>query len=307
MDRNDDGTVSEEFWRYNNEWRAAVRQFQEDLGQGKYDPQWLAEGAQAMEERARGDFDAWKEKEFEEFWGQKQRVSHTARAGTATNVKLSTLVEYGLFQIGDVWSYARCFGRGDQAIVIEKDCELVGMDSTSLTFEIPTGTRRYLGKAQSGLSNGTHEAINGLPVRSSDDESPAVEVSEAKRRISVEVPQPNKRIFVEQNAVGYDISLASSPLSSARSDITEPDWSSQVISKRGPLVEQQESSAPSPKSTTYRLHTLTALETKICNVDGRVTDLPNGNAWKTFRLIRQNQDLGSLFDVRDKYCVDLGI
>ena len=260
-----------------------------------------------MEERARGDFDAWKEKEFEEFWGQKQRVSHTARAGMATNVKLSTLVEHGLFQTGDIWSYARCFGRGDQAIVIEKDCELVGTDSTSLSFEIPTGTRRYLSKAQSGLSNGTHRATNGLPVRQSVDEVPVAEAIEAKPRITLEVPQPQKRTFVEENTVDDRISVPSSPLSSARSDITEPDWSPQVIGKRGLSVEQQESSAPSPESITYQVHTLTALETKICNVDGRVKDIPNGNAWKAFRLIRQNQDLGSLFDVRDSYCADLGI
>ena len=307
MDRNEDGTVPEDFWRYNNDWRAAVRQFQEDLGQGKYDPQWLADGAQAMEERARGDFDAWKEREFEEFWGQKQRVSHTARAGAATNVKLSTLVEYGLFQIGDIWSYTRCFGRGDQSTVIEKDCELIGMDGTSLTFEIPTGTRRYLSKAQPEVSNGTHEATNGLPVRLSVDEVPAMKASEPKPRITVEVPQPNKRTCVEQDTIDDRITLPSSPLSSARSDITEPDWSSQVISKRDSLIEQQLSDAASPKSIQYQLHTLTALETKICDVDGRMKDLPNGNAWKTFRLTRQNQDLGSLFDVRDKYCADLGV
>ena len=36
--------------------------------------------------------------------------------------------------------------------------------------------------------------------------------------------------------------------------------------------------------------------------DGRKTgDIPNGNAWKSFRVRRDNQDLGTLWDIRQAY------
>lgn len=44
-----------------------------------------------------------------------------------------------------------------------------------------------------------------------------------------------------------------------------------------------------------------ALETKILEVDGRVKNPSHRNAWKMIRCLRNNQDLGSLFDIRESY------
>lgn len=45
-----------------------------------------------------------------------------------------------------------------------------------------------------------------------------------------------------------------------------------------------------------------ALETLLCKEDGRApSKLPNGNAFKTFRIRRNDQDIGSLFDVRMEF------
>ena len=46
---------------------------------------------------------------------------------------------------------------------------------------------------------------------------------------------------------------------------------------------------------------LTALSTKIIEVDGRIKEIPNGNAWKEFRSYRNNQDMGSLWEVRQAW------
>lgn len=43
------------------------------------------------------------------------------------------------------------------------------------------------------------------------------------------------------------------------------------------------------------------LSTKILEVDGRIKNPPNGNAWKDFRCKRNNQDMGSLFEIRQDY------
>lgn len=46
-----------------------------------------------------------------------------------------------------------------------------------------------------------------------------------------------------------------------------------------------------------------ALEDKIIELDGRTTNLHHHNAWKCIRCQRNNQDLGSLFEVREEYYV----
>ena len=45
------------------------------------------------------------------------------------------------------------------------------------------------------------------------------------------------------------------------------------------------------------------LETKILELDGRMKNLWPHNAWKCFRCQRNNQDMGSLFEIREQYYV----
>ena len=287
-----------------------------------------------MEERARGDFDAWKEKEFEEFWGQKQKVAHTARAGVATNIKLEKLISQGLFRIGDIWSYARCFGRGEQAVVVEKDCELVGIKAANVTFEMPRGTKKYRSRAAAVTGQVDGIPGNELTIRSPKVVATAVRIGQANESITQEkstLASAGQRLDGGGNSEHMTValqspkgpsllglvdenepSIPSSPLSSARSDVANPtDWARDKVEipvtamHHGP--NEYKIAIPDSDTITYSIRNLGALETKILNVDGRVKDVPNGNAWKTFRLIRHNQDLGSLFDVRDKYCVDFGV
>jgi hypothetical protein len=44
-----------------------------------------------------------------------------------------------------------------------------------------------------------------------------------------------------------------------------------------------------------------ALGNKILEADGRVQEIPHGNAWKEFRAFRNNQDMGSLWEVRQAW------
>ena len=127
IELNDDGSIPQSFLRYDPDWRNALHQFQTDLEAGRYDPLWLEEAAHAMEERAAGAFDFFKETEFEEFWGQKQRVKPQLSGETAT-VKLGDLINTGHFWVGDVWSYKRKFGRlSHEKTQIEKDCVVRSM------------------------------------------------------------------------------------------------------------------------------------------------------------------------------------
>lgn len=110
--------------RYSNVWRDAVRQFQVDLQAGRYDPEWLRQAAEAMEERAQGKFDKWKEEEFEEFWGQKQKLDYSVIAGESSRVKLDTLIQKGVVRKGDVWKYTRVFGRKNERVLVEKEAKV---------------------------------------------------------------------------------------------------------------------------------------------------------------------------------------
>ena len=122
---NPDGySIPMKFFKYDPDFRRGIREFQEDLGSGRLDPKWQADAARAMEARARGDFDAYKEEQFEAFWGQKQKLNHDALAGESTKIKLDLLIQNGLFKLGDYFSYSRVVGRGKNGVLIEKECKV---------------------------------------------------------------------------------------------------------------------------------------------------------------------------------------
>lgn len=114
----------ESFLRYSNNWRDGVRQFQLDLQNGRYDREWLRQAHEAMEERAQGKFDDFKEREFEQFWGQKQKLVHSVIAGESSRVKLETLIQEGVVRKGDVWKFSRVFAVGGAKIIVEKEAKV---------------------------------------------------------------------------------------------------------------------------------------------------------------------------------------
>ena len=124
------------FFKYDPDFRRGIREFQEDLASGRLDPKWQADAAQAMEERARGEFDAYKEDQFEAFWGQKQKMNHVALAGESTKIKLDLLIQHEIFKIGDYFSYSRVIGGKKTGVLIEKDCKVSGMFDLCLTSSL---------------------------------------------------------------------------------------------------------------------------------------------------------------------------
>jgi hypothetical protein len=122
--RNANGSISLDWLRYNNDWRNAVRLWQDDLGAGRLDPEWLRQAAQAMEDRAAGKFDKFKEEEFEKFWGQKQKTNYQLRAGESGSLKLDDLIAGNVFREGDFWVYCRGFGRKPNRFDVIKDCKV---------------------------------------------------------------------------------------------------------------------------------------------------------------------------------------
>ncbi|KAJ5598496.1 hypothetical protein N7537_008580 [Penicillium hordei] len=136
--------IPDSFIRYSNNWRDGVRQFQLDLQNGRYDPEWLRQAQEAREQRENGEFDDFKEREYEQFWGQKQKAVWNAPAGESARVKMGTLINDGVIQLGDIWKFYYVYGRGPGRIVIEKEVKVLDRDGVKLTFAIPPGERVFL-------------------------------------------------------------------------------------------------------------------------------------------------------------------
>jgi hypothetical protein len=93
-------------------FKEAIRTYQENLEAGKYEPEYIKKGKEARRCRINGDFDAWKDEEFEVRWGDKQRVYYGSVAGESSKVKLQDLAKHHQFKIGDVFSLRRPFSGG---------------------------------------------------------------------------------------------------------------------------------------------------------------------------------------------------
>lgn len=114
----------EAFLRYSSHWRDGVRQFQVDLENGRYDPEWIRQADEATYERAVGEFDDFKNREFEQFWGQKQTFDKSLAAGESSQIKLKTLIDHGVVRVGDVWKLIRGFNIPSGRLLIEKEAKV---------------------------------------------------------------------------------------------------------------------------------------------------------------------------------------
>ncbi|PYI25361.1 hypothetical protein BP00DRAFT_409705 [Aspergillus indologenus CBS 114.80] len=341
----------ESFLRYSNNWRDGIRQFQLDLQHGRYHPEWQRQAEKAVEERAAGKFDRFKEEEFEEFWGQKQKVDRSLVAGQSSQVKLKMLTDNGVIREGDVLTYSRVFSVSNQKILVEKEARIVNIEGADLTVAVPSGQRVFLSSgAASAISptsptngekstldtqtteaDGQHE--DGETNTGSELKVEEVEtISHHKRTKDSELPDSKRpRLESQNNSATGNLDLekvenqtpTESPLAEHEPQCSEP----QISTTNGNVgLEDMEVQAstdqplPKPEINQDSLDTtaapptdhaqdakeiiipnirgLNALASRIIEIDGRIKKVPNGNSWKEFRAHRNNQDLGSLWEVR---------
>ncbi|KAL7266557.1 hypothetical protein RUND412_010892 [Rhizina undulata] len=135
--------LADNFWEANVYFKEGVHNFQTNLSEGRYDPDFLAEADRAKALRDSGACEDFKNQQFELFWGQKQQIPRGAIAGEASRVKVQTLAKHNFLKEGDVWSYRRTFQGYDEAV--EKDIILISIDPKdySFTFAYPPGTHQY--------------------------------------------------------------------------------------------------------------------------------------------------------------------
>ncbi|KAL4818295.1 Asx homology domain-containing protein [Aspergillus spinulosporus] len=353
--------LPESFLRYSTNWREAIRHFQLDLQNGRYDPQWMREAEEAVAQRASGKFDKFKEQEFEEFWGQKQRMDRALAAGESSKIKLSTLIKHGIIRRGDIWKWSRSVRK----ILVEKEARIIDINESGLTFAVPAGQRTFL-KAPvnpSTKTTGTEKrpedqpesgSISPAPKQTNGGASADTKNMEAgsSRKRSAEPdtgiiapkrprgpPPKGHRAFIRNEADAATVEttngLSENGLISSSSNIKHNDDPSAESQGRGtdsgaatqntkpevsddskledPKVATSLDGKPSqslpeedgePDEVIVRdIQGPTALTLEMLKIDGRVSKATNGNAWKELRCFRDNQDMGTLWEVRHAWYV----
>ncbi|KAL8951150.1 MAG: hypothetical protein Q9222_002857 [Ikaeria aurantiellina] len=354
VELNDDGSIPTSFWKYNSEFRLNCRNLQEDLRSGRMDPEWQRQAHQAMKERAAGKFDAFKEREFEQYWGQKQKVDYNYLAGHASKVRLEELLKAGLFKEGDVWSFDHTFGRGDNAVTIQKECKIVKLTDKTVTVAIPPGQLRFARRHEHVLPSDQADDVaykdedTTSRVENTADEDPVIDeastmevqangdgkrlgtAGESDKNVDrLNGPIEDAGAEIAQTHVEQDhepaVKMRSMDTNNGETYETTADAAEAQISAPetvratsasgedpGTTHAGSSSSPQSPNRTTwfvkeydvilYEISGLYALERKILEFDGRAKPgSRTGSTWRDIRCRRNEQDMGSLFEMRDEY------
>lgn len=354
--------MSFEYLKYDPDWRRFIREYQEDLSAGRYEPSWLREASEAMKERARGEFDIFKETEYEEFWGQKQKLAYTALAGESVNIRLSELLREGVLKVGDELSFRRPYKRDSGSWLVEKEMkvfwlcsewshvlipsQILAIKGVSMTLAVPPGRQRFaslktpIEQAAAGVTNEvpaatpSHKSYKG----SSRSEQKSVTVpakggrktrscskaellrSETLLKTEIDnakdtadrIPKDAETLESEspldrQNSPGASTSMLSpapteSSAENAQSVKLEEDEQSTTLLQKNVAQTDPPASQQEP-ALILEVNSLNKLEAQITDMDGRMSskDVTARSAWRVIRVKRNNQDLGSLFEMREEY------
>ncbi|KAJ5600390.1 hypothetical protein N7450_001457 [Penicillium hetheringtonii] len=113
-------------------------------------PNGCVKQSKLEKQRENGDFDSFKEQEFEQFWGQKQRLNKKLLAGESAKVRLSELIDAGVILLGDVWRFRYFFKTAEVPVTVDKEGRIDEIDGARISFTFPTGTRTFLSTTAPG-------------------------------------------------------------------------------------------------------------------------------------------------------------
>ena len=184
-----------------------------------------------------------------------------------------------------------------------------------MTFAIPPGQLKYARRLapdedeDKTLKKGK---IGDTPIADKDAEGNDTEQNDAEdiraetdnvEDIEVKNDKPE-----DKNVENDNTHAKSSDPSNVESKRTTPgpcDAEVPSIAKPSPAPSSQLSAIPSDVDDVIlaSITTLQALEDKIVTIDGRLGKKVDGNAFKCIRVQRNNQDLGSLFEIREEWYV----
>ena len=339
----DDGYSIPFHWlRYDPDFRRGIREFQEDLGAGRLDPKWLAEAAEAMEERANGEFDAFKEKNYEEFWGQKQKLSREALAGESTTLKLEVMIEHGLFRVGDELVFSRAIGKGVDRKLFEKECsvqasiahllgsltngvQIVKLGRKTMTVAIPPGRQKFSRSLitpkpspnpKKPLKRFGANSSKVISASAQDHNEPAILNGDANEETNIESPKEDPLVgnstsklnaISTESSTHHDIlgeTAIDAPMEPPQNVSKAPSEAANSLSS----LSEPPADPPADEPVLHEFNNLKQLNDKIIELDGRLNpksskEVPAVSPWKLIRVKRNNQDLGTMFEMREEFYV----
>lgn len=124
-DENGQPSIDANFLKYDMDWSHGLSRVKEDIAEGRNDPEWLSQAIDAFEQRKAGAFDQFKEQEYEEFWGSKQKIPQTVLAGLSSGIKWGILFRDGIFRLGDIFSLTQQYKTLDHGVILlEKEVKV---------------------------------------------------------------------------------------------------------------------------------------------------------------------------------------
>jgi len=126
--RKEDGTYPNEdialYLANSQAFQAECRNWQDDLAAGRFKPTWRKAAGEAMEHRAKGVMDEWKEKEREPLYGAYSQLNEMDEE-KALQIHLKDLIADDLFHVGDTWWYRYSYGKASAQTQIVKELKVI--------------------------------------------------------------------------------------------------------------------------------------------------------------------------------------
>ena len=121
---------------HNTDWRRSIREFQEDLADGRLQVKWIKQAANAGDAHANGKFDVWKKEKTEDNFGEVKAKDLPGSSGgfAHSKLKLDELVRGGCFEIGDVWLVSKQLSSKTspkESALVEKEAKVRPLSSSS--------------------------------------------------------------------------------------------------------------------------------------------------------------------------------
>ena len=166
-----------------------------------------------------------------------------------------------------------------------------------MTFAIPPGTLRYARKISLNLSKEPNELREDKTKNTLASEESVSEGTPATQSIIGEVFANGDGILdniVEGNAKEKTLEM-----------IIQNESDGNQTTRERTVEEDIEtaSSGAAEDIVRYTIFNVQMLEDKILKLDGRIKNPPQTSAWRSFRCQRNNQDMGSLYEIREQYWV----
>ena len=175
------------------------------------------------------------------------------------------------------------------------------------------------------LESDIHGAEAGTTIEADDDEGPVVSKAGDGVSIIIETAQNGRcpeigstdpeavdsKTAEDRNGEleqreGLEVETSAEPKKDETPEITTPKGK-----RENGVTIQTNGSNPSSaarsenEDTLHEISNLTQLEHKLVDIDGRFQskEISVQNTWKTFRCSRNNQDMGTLFEIREEFFV----